>query len=45
MLIASGKYKFRCLDEGAEIVANGAISAVQVNYYSILATQYMLYRY
>ncbi|KAF2831694.1 hypothetical protein CC86DRAFT_274269, partial [Ophiobolus disseminans] len=28
-LLASGKYKFKCANEGAEIVANGVISTVQ----------------
>ncbi|EAT84525.2 hypothetical protein SNOG_08249 [Parastagonospora nodorum SN15] len=29
ILNSSGKYKYKCLDEGAAIVANGAISALQ----------------
>jgi hypothetical protein len=30
LLIASGNYRYKCLDEGAEIVANGVLSTVQV---------------
>ena len=32
ILNSSGKYKYKCLDEGAAIVANGAISALQVKF-------------
>jgi hypothetical protein len=28
--IASGTYQYECLDEGAEIVANGILSTIQV---------------
>lgn len=28
--IASGTYEYDCLDEGAEIVANGVLSTIQV---------------
>jgi hypothetical protein len=31
LLVASGKYEFKCMNEGAEIVSNGVISTIQVN--------------
>lgn len=31
MLVASGKYEFKCMNEGAEIVSNGVISTIQVD--------------
>jgi hypothetical protein len=34
LLVLSGTYKYKCLDEGAEIVSNGAMSAIQVCYIS-----------
>jgi hypothetical protein len=36
LLVLSGTYRYKCLDEGAEIVANGAMSAIQVCFISPL---------
>jgi hypothetical protein len=30
VLLATGKFKYKCMNEGAEIVANGVISTIQV---------------
>jgi hypothetical protein len=30
LLVASGKYEYKCMNEGAEIVSNGVLSTIQV---------------
>jgi hypothetical protein len=32
VLLATGKFKYKCMNEGAEIVANGVISTIQVRH-------------